>query len=367
MKATKITADELKEKFEKKSNVIVLDVRPQQQRDDWQISGSIYKDIYDRLQQGDSTVFDDMDLPKEATIVTVCAAGRSSQLAADILADKGYYAQSLEGGMKAWNYAWNTAEASDDTLTIIQVRRVAKGCLSYIIGSGKSAMVIDASLDPEVYFSLASTRDWNIIYVSDTHIHADYISRSIELVKVTGATHLFTENADVDYPFVPLADGQQLRLGDAYIKAIHTPGHTPESISYLIDESYLLTGDTLFVDGVGRPDLKADAVQTRRKAQQLFVSLSKIKGLPNDPLILPAHTSHAIDFDNVIIGNKLSGLVHQIELLNIQEQQFVASIVERIPQTPANYLQISAINKAGQHDGIDPADLEAGANRCAIA
>jgi hypothetical protein len=123
----------------------------------------------------------------------------------------------------------------------------------------------------------------------------------------------------------------------------------------------------LFVDGVGRPDLKADPKQTLQKAGQLFDSLQKISGLGNNPLILPAHTSQAVAFDHVPIGGNLRVLQDQIELLKMSKHQFVEQIARRIPNTPANYLQIAAINKTGHHNGIDPSDLEAGANRCAIS
>lgn len=206
-----------------------------------------------------------------------------------------------------------------------------------------------------------------MIKVKAQTIIGDHLTRTIGLASVTGAVHLFTANADVDYQFQPLADGQQLDLGSSSITTIHTPGHTHESISYLINNKYLLTGDTLFADGVGRPDLKADAELTRAKAGQLFASLQKIKALESDPFILPAHTSQAVAFDEKPIGDHLSLLLSQIPFLQMAEQQFVQSIIERIPLPPANYLQIAAINKKGEHTDVDAARLEAGANRCAVS
>ncbi len=368
MNTQAITVTELQKMLEKGEEVTILDVRPQDQRDEWQIAGSHYVDAYKRLNEGDRSVLDEVDLPENTTVVTVCAAGRTSQMASDALRKKGFDAYSLEGGMKAWNYAWNTAEIKDGDVTIIQVRRVAKGCLSYILGSDNEAIVVDASLDPEVYAAIAAENGWTIKYVMDTHIHADYISRTIELAKATDAVHLFTENAGVEYDFTPISDRDVVPFGSANLMAVFTPGHTPESISYLINNNYLLTGDILFTDGVGRPDLKADHKQGLKNAEQLFTSLGKILTLSDeDLLILPAHTSSAIAFDGNIIGDKLSNLSVKIELLQLEKDAFVEQTMKRIPPTPPNYLQIASLNKAGSYEGVNPADLEAGANRCAVS
>ncbi|GEP97756.1 MBL fold metallo-hydrolase [Chitinophaga cymbidii] len=347
--------------------VTILDVRPVSQREEWKIAGSIHKDAYQALSEGDKHILDDVELPYDIPVVTVCAGGRMSKTAADALLERDIQAFSLEGGMKAWNYAWNEAVMEDQVVKIIQVRRVAKGILSYIIGSGDTAIVVDAALDPDVFISLAANHGWTIRNVMDTHVHADYISRTLELAKVTGANHLFMESAQVNYNFTPLTDGQEISFGKSLLKAVLTPGHTPESISYLIDGKYLLTGDTLFIDGVGRPDLKADKEQAILKARQLYHSLGKIKSLPGETLILPAHTSGAIAFDGNPITASLSLLLENIMLLRLSEDEFVAQTIQRIPPTPPNYEQIAALNKSGHHEGINPADLEAGANRCAVS
>lgn len=368
METKEITVAELQKMFEESKEVVVLDIRPHEQREEWKIADSIHKDAYAGLVAGDKNALNDVSLEKHIPVVTVCAGGKTSLIAAGLLNEKGYNAYSLQGGMKAWNYAWNTADIKDESVTIIQVRRVAKGCISYIVASENEAIVIDTSLEPDVYIGLAEENGWTIKYVMDTHIHADYISRTIELAKATGATHLFKENAGVDYEFVPLSDREIVSFGSADLSAVFTPGHTPESISYLINNEYLLTGDTLFTDGVGRPDLKADHAQGLQKAEQLFNSLTKILALSdNDLLILPAHTSSAIAFDGKIIGDKLSNLTSKIALLQLEKEPFIEQTMQRIPATPPNYIQIATLNKSGNYEGINPADLEAGANRCAVS
>jgi len=133
-----------------KRPVTILDIRPKQEREEWSISGSIHADVYKRLKANEKDVFESISLP-DAPIVTVCAAGKTSLMAAEILKEKGFEVYSLEGGMRAWNYAWSTAHIKFHNFTVIQVRRSAKGCLSYIVGSGTEAVVIDASLDHRIY------------------------------------------------------------------------------------------------------------------------------------------------------------------------------------------------------------------------
>lgn len=369
MEAKNISVEDLQWLLSKKNPVFILDVRPQEQRQEWRIAESIHKDAYGPLNQGDQTVLDDVSIPENIPIVTVCAAGKTSFKAAEILAQKGYQAYSLEGGMKAWNYAWNTAEAvfPSSFTTIIQVRRVAKGCLSYVVGSGNEAIVVDASLDPEVYIKIAQERGWSIRYVMDTHVHADYLSRTRELAAAIGAQHLFIDAAKVDYPFTPVKDGLEISFGQATLKVMHTPGHTPESTSYLVNDHALLSGDTLFIDGVGRPDLKADGDEAVRKAESLYNSLQNLLKLPADILVLPAHTSGVVAFDGNMIQGKISELQQNLQLLKLSKKAFVEATLSRIPPTPPNYLTIASLNKKGDFKGYTPADLEAGANRCAVA
>lgn len=371
MNNSSISVQELQRLLNDKKPVFILDVRPTEQREEWHIPESFHTDAYEQLKMGNASALDEVIIPENTPVVSVCAAGKTSEIAADILHKKGFKAYSLEGGMKAWNYAWNTAEAlvQDADVKIIQVRRVAKGCLSYIVGSGKEAIVVDASLAPEVYLNIARDHNWTIRYVMDTHIHADYLSRTRELSAESGAKHIFIAEAaaNVGYPFMAVKDQQVLSFGNATVKILHTPGHTEESSSYFINNKALLTGDTLFTDGVGRPDLKADKQEALLKATKLYESLQRILALPKDTLVLPAHISHAVPFNGQMIEGRLAELQDKLELLNLSQEQFMEETLKRIPAAPPNYLTIAALNKEGSFSGHIPADLEAGANRCAVA
>ena len=119
--------------------------------------------------------------------------------------------------------------------------------------------MIDPSLDPEVYARLARERGWTIRHVLDTHIHADHLSRSRLLCERTGARLFLPTQQRVKFPHESLVDGTEIRFGQAALRALQTPGHTLESMSYRVEDRWLLTGDTLFLAGVGLPDLEAGA------------------------------------------------------------------------------------------------------------
>jgi len=347
--------------------VSLLDIRPLQERLEWRIPQSLHIDVYNQLKAGNATGLQTLHLDKNVPVVTFCAGGKLSLFAAEALTRMGYSVYSLEGGMKAWNYAWNTAELKvDEDLHIIQVRRLAKGCLSYLIASGVEAMVIDANLEPEVYLQLAQEKGWKIRHVADTHIHADYVSRTKELALASGATHYLLEQAEVEYSFSPIKDGDSIELGEQRVVVLHTPGHTDESISFWLEQGFLFTGDTLFTDGIGRPDLKADEQKAQQKARVLFHSLQKILLFDPATLILPAHFATSIGFDQGLITERLDILVPKIPSLVLTLDEFVPTLLAKLPPTPTNYLTIASINRSGDHTHYKLADLEAGANRCAI-
>jgi glyoxylase-like metal-dependent hydrolase (beta-lactamase superfamily II) len=369
MTRTSIDLESLREMLERGEPVTVLDVRPEDQRTEWRIPGSVHFDSYDALKAKDPDAMKGAELPEGQPVVTVCAAGNSSALAAEQLRGRGLEAYTLEGGMKAWSMAWNTAEVhvAGTEVQVIQVRRTGKGCLSYIIGSGGEAAVIDASLDPEVYVELAEQRGWKITRVLDTHVHADHLSRSRGLAKLVGAALHMPEGAPVSYPFSALSDGGALEVGAARLEAIRTPGHTPESTSYLLDRRALSTGDTLFIESVGRPDLGAAPEEAREKAHSLHASLHRLLKMDPETLVLPGHTSTPVTFDGEPVVGTLSEVRESVPLLRESEEAFVEQIAGSAPPPPENHERIVELNRAGELPEGDPTELEAGANRCAVA
>jgi glyoxylase-like metal-dependent hydrolase (beta-lactamase superfamily II) len=248
----------------------------------------------------------------------------------------------------------------------VQVRRTGKGCLSYLIVSNGDAVVIDASLDPQVYRRRAEEHGWRIRTVLETHVHADHLSRARALAVDTGARLCLPTTDRVSFDFAPLTDGDTLRVGSAGLRVLHTPGHTPESACYLLDDRALFTGDTLFLAAVGRPDLEASAEQARRRAHVLHASLQRLAALSPETVVLPAHTSEPVAFDGRPISATLRQVQERTSLLRETEETFVGQILTRLPPTPPNHHRIVALNEAGTLPD-DPTELEAGANRCAVA
>ncbi len=363
-----IEAETLREWLDTDQPVTVLDIRTDEDRAQWAIPGSIHLNTYDALRAGEPGALADATFPLDRPVVTVCNAGRVSQMAADVLAKRGFDARSLTGGMKAWSLAWNAADVPlpDQSCRVVQVRRTGKGCLSYIIGSAGAAAVIDPSVSPAVYLELAHRHGWSIRYVLETHVHADHLSRARELVKQTGAVLLLPPQQRVRFAFTAIADGERVPLGSASLTAMHTPGHTNESTSYLLNETAVFTGDTLFINGVGRPDLHADPEAARQRACALFASLTRLRNLQPDMVVLPAHASEPIAFDGRAVAARLGEVATWLSGWLVSESAFVERVTSKLPPTPPNFVRIVDLNEAGEFPTSDPTDLEAGANRCAV-
>jgi rhodanese-related sulfurtransferase len=183
--STSIAAETLRQWLVEGKPVTVLDIRTPDDRAQWSIPGSVHIDAYNDLKAGRPGALADALPPAEIPVVTICNIGLASQLAARALEERGFEALFLEGGMKSWSLAWNTATVAveDKDLRIIQVRRTGKGCLSYVVGTEQEALVIDASLPPHGYREHAAQHGYRILNLLDTHIHAYHLSRSPSLAQ----------------------------------------------------------------------------------------------------------------------------------------------------------------------------------------
>ncbi|MGH8185300.1 MAG: MBL fold metallo-hydrolase [Steroidobacteraceae bacterium] len=369
-----LTPERLRNALDAGEPLTVVDVRPAAERAEWSIPGSLHVDAYQSLRDGDRSVLASFaaNLPKDQPIVAVCAKGRTSALAVEALESLGFDARSLAGGMAAWTGAWNTAEVRlppSARPRIVQVRRTGKGCLSYIIGSDAEAAVIDPAVDPSVYLGIAQQNGWRITAVLDTHVHADHVTRASELADRSGAAHYLPLQRRVSRPHQPLNDGDTITVGRTTLRALRTPGHTHESTCYLVDDVAVCSGDTLFLDTVGRPDLAAtDTEEPKQRAAALYHSLhDRVLRLEDGMMVLPGHSSSALPFDGVPFAAPLREVRAAVKLAALSEEEFVSTVLSRLPATPPNHLQIVRINEGKEQLPDDLISLEAGANRCAIA
>jgi glyoxylase-like metal-dependent hydrolase (beta-lactamase superfamily II) len=228
------------------------------------------------------------------------------------------------------------------------------GCAAYLLGCGTlgSCAVVDPRADDiDAYITFATAKNMRITHVIDTHVHADHRSGGVSLANRTGAQYCLHESADVAAPFLPLRDGQQIELGNTRLNVIHTPGHSQESVCLLVsdlkrgtDPWFVLTGDTLFVGAIGRPDLPG---QAREHASLLFDSIhEKLLTLPGDLEIYPGH------FSGSVCGAGLSGKPSSTlaferrwnPMLSRDRAAFVAALAD-VPPKPENMERILALNR----------------------
>lgn len=230
---------------------------------------------------------------------------------------------------------------------------------SYILGDTNSGecVVIDPRRDVEVYLELAQENDVRITNILETHIHADFVSGSLELSHRTGAPISVGETAEVKFPHTPLGNGIKLQVGRLNLEVLHTPGHTPEHISFLVcggtgaDAPWgLFSGDILFAGEVGRPDLLGKDA-TDQLVHQLYKSLyQKILPLDDNIILYPAHGEGSPCGANIgERGESTLGYEKKHNpLLNMQsEQSFVKAVLASLSPAPSYYARMKQINAEG--------------------
>ncbi|RKD89030.1 MBL fold metallo-hydrolase [Halopiger aswanensis] len=355
------------------ADLFVLDVRNEDDYEEWRIDGSVNVPIYDELLDYDySTLEERLDeLPADTEIAVVCVAGVTSARAAEFLRERGFDAKSIEDGMNGWGrvHRQYDLEESAGVEGVVQIVRPGTGCVSYLAHDGDEAIVVDPSQYVDQYLNAADERDLEIVGVADTHAHADHVSGARRLAgELDVPYYLHGDDAGDLERMTELADGETISVGDRELDVLHTPGHTPGSVSFRIGDA-LLAGDTLFLRSVGRPDLEDGATETVREAAgRLFASLDRLTDLEDETVVLPGHFS---DESVRPLATELGDLRTEStnELLSYveggDEAAFVETIVESLADEPANYNEIKQINWGREQPDGDVAALELGPNNCA--
>ncbi|MCY9399795.1 MBL fold metallo-hydrolase [Bacillus haynesii] len=374
MNFTIISPKEVTEKVLRKESFFILDVRNKDAFSDWKIEGS-------RVEHLNVPYFDLIDgvdkiagqVPKDQDVLVVCAKQGSSEMVAQHLVDAGFErVLVLKGGMKAWSEFLHPVKIGDLKAggSIYQFVRMGKGCLSYFIEIDGEAIVVDPARTFDAYIDFAKERNVTIKHVVDTHLHADHISGGRLLCERTGAAYYLPpkDAEEVQFSCEPLVEGENISAGNAGLKAapIYSPGHTIGSTSFMIDDHYLLTGDILFVESIGRPDLAGKAGDWAEDLRNTLYE--KYKQISGDLIVLPAHFSTVSELgDHGQVQAKLGDLYKKNAGLNMDENEFRGAVSENLPPQPNAYQQIRQTNMGKITPDADrQSEMEIGPNRCAI-
>ncbi|GLF92150.1 hypothetical protein Saga11_34090 [Bacillus safensis] len=369
-----MTAEQLTKKIVGKEPLFLLDVRNQADVQDWKIEGEAIVDMnvpYFDLLEGVEGLL--QHIPHDCEVLVVCAKEGSSILVAEMLSEAGVSVRYLQGGMKAWSEHLEPVKIGDLTGggELYQFVRMGKGCLSYMIMSNGEAAVVDAARMTEVYINFAKKHDVSVTHVLDTHLHADHISGGKKLAEQTDATYWLPpkDAEEVTFEYERLEEGQRITIGSASIDIhpIYSPGHTIGSTSFIVDNQYLLSGDILFVDSIGRPDLAGLAEDwvgdLRETLYERYMTLSR------EYMVLPAHfmIMEEVNEDGSV-WKKLGVLIEENHGLNIEDEDvFRQMVTKNLPAQPNAYQEIRYTNM-GKLTPDDEAqrEMEIGPNRCAI-
>ena len=367
------TATEVAEAILNREEICILDVRSRDAFADWKIEGPevcSYNVPYSEMKEDPEAHI--AELPKDRPILVVCAKEISSVYAAELLEPLGYDVSYLQGGMQTWSEELAPVKVyEDENVDVYQFIRIGKGCLSYMVMSGEEALVVDPARFTDVYVNFAKEHGARITHIVDSHLHADHISGGRMLANETGAQYYIMKSEGAVFDFEPLEHHDEIRFEQVKLEvlAVKTPGHTPGSVSFFVNDRLLFSGDTIFVSGLGRPDL---GNKVREWAEDLFDTVqSKVAQIADDVIVLPGHYADLKTELNEsrYIGNTLGAIRQQNEKMFEASKEEFLSQVERSASSvkPPNFERIVELNRGMEEATIEEwQELEIGPNRCAV-
>lgn len=243
-------------------------------------------------------------------------------------------------------------------MTIKQFKDDPLAHFSYAVVSEGEMALVDPSRNPLQYYKYAEEHNAKIVAVFETHPHADFVSGHLQIHNETGATIYVSEKVGVSYPHEPFDEGQEVKIGKITIRPIHTPGHSPDSLTFVAEEdgkTALFTGDTLFIGNVGRPDLREKAGNMKAKRVELAKAMyqtmqTKFTDFPDDALVYPAHGAGSLcgknmsDSPSSTLGDERMG---NWAFKQQTEEEFVEEILKDQPFIPSYFGFNVDINRSG--------------------
>jgi len=366
-----ISAEDLKERLDNDAVAFLFDLRNIDEFESWRIEGRSAIETLNIPQirfVGEEERHLDL-FPKDRQIIAVCAHGDSSRYAASLLREKGYDALSLEGGMDAWSEYYEVHRICEDPV-IHQFYRVAKGCLSYLIASGEDAVVIDAVRHTDRVLGAAASGNLKIRTVLETHLQADHISGGRDISGRTGAAYCIHPGdcAGASFAYLPLTAGQVIPCGKSSIEVIPSPGHTPGSTSFLLDNKFLFSGDIIMKSSIGRPDLGGKADEW---AALLYNTLFHVyPRLDDSTVVLPSHAASSREQDaQGAITTTLGRVRSESDLFKMKElDRFIGFVKSSLLENPERYQEIRKVNLGlSAPEEARKKELEIGKNLCGMA
>lgn len=367
-------ASEVAKKVVNNLPLFILDVRNGDAFADWKIEGGniqyINTPYFDLLDGVEGVV---SELPTDRDILVVCAKEGSSVMVAEMLSEEGVDVAYLEGGMNAWSEHLEPVKVGElqGGGELYQFVRLGKGCLSYMAISEGEAAVIDATRMTDIFLDFAQEKGAAIKHVFDTHLHADHISGGRAIAEATGATYYLppADAEEVIFDYTALENGLEVAIGNSKIdiEALYSPGHTIGSTSFIVDHKYLMTGDILFIDSIGRPDLAGLADDWVGDLRESLYT--RYKELANELVVLPAHFMIMEELnEDGSVAKKLEDLFKENHGLNIaDEQEFRDMVTKNLPPQPNAYQDIRKTNMGKiTPDEEVQREMEIGPNRCAV-
>jgi glyoxylase-like metal-dependent hydrolase (beta-lactamase superfamily II) len=351
------------------NDLLVLDIRHEEEYEDWHIPDSRNVDVYDELDDDpDAAKAALADLSEGSEIVTVCGAGLIAETATDILQGMDYDAKTLEDGMNGWSRVHRHAPVPVDFEgNLIQAARPGKGCLSHVLISAGEAAVFDPSHYLAEYEAILADHDAELVGVFDTHAHADHVSGAAKLAERHDVPYYLHPKDALAIDATAIEDGATVTIGGLDVEVIHTPGHSEGSVSFEIGGKALLTGDTLFHRSVGRVELGVEAgiedSDVESNAAALYESLQRLLDRPDDVVVLPAHDPGSPEPPTVATLGEVKA---KNDDLGRDRAAFIEELASDIPEHPPNFQRVKRTNVGQESVPADElAELELGPNNCA--
>lgn len=374
-----IAPEELAQRLDQGEHLQLLDVRAPDQVAEGHVAFGAALDFH---SMPNSKLFalpslEPLALDAGTPVAVICGHGNSSKQTAAFLRARGFEAYSVTGGMAAWEtvYVARALASLPSIERVIQLDRIGKGALSYVLVSDGDAVIVDPGRHVARYTALVEQLRAKPVAVIDTHIHADYLSGARALAARWGVPY-FVHLEDTVSPYDgtpgrlisrPLNQGDTVVFGRATLRAAHTPGHTLGSLTLIADDSLALTGDFIFVRSIGRPDLGGKASQW---ARLLWKSLERARReWPGDLLILPAHYStEAERRADRSVGARFDVITATNPPFTIQDERaFLQWVADNQAPAPEAYRTIKLANLGLVEVSEPDAELlESGPNLCAV-